>query len=186
MRWLAQRYVKLRGWEFVGSAPPFAKFVAVGAPHTSNWDFVFFLAVVSRLGIPGRAVGKIALVRWPFGTLMRRLGIIPLDRDSGQGLVGQMVDEFAATDEIALVVAPEGTRRRANYWRSGFYHIAIAANVPIVLTFIDFKTKQTGIGPTIQPTGDVRRDMEKIREFYSGITGRHPENQGPILLREEL
>lgn len=186
MRWLAQRFIKLRGWEFAGSAPPFARFVAVGAPHTSNWDFIFFLAVVSRLGIPGRAVGKGSLVRWPFGSLMRRLGIIPIDRDSGQGLVGQMVTEFAANDAMALVVAPEGTRKRAEYWRSGFYHIAVAAKVPIVLTYIDFENKRTGVGPTIHPTGDISADMSEIREFYSGIKGRHPENQGPILLREEV
>lgn len=186
MRWLAQRLMKLRGWEFTGVAPPFPKFVAIGAPHTSNWDFIVFLAAVSHLGIRGRVIGKSSLVRWPFGALMRRLGIIPLDRDSGQGLVEQMATEFAASDGLALVVAPEGTRKRAEYWRSGFYRIAVAAEVPIVLSYIDFDNKRAGFGPTIHLTGDISADMDAIRVFYSPIKGRHPENQGPILLQEEL
>ena len=140
MRRLAEKYLKLRGWQFTGQKPPFGKFIGIGAPHTSNWDFIIFLAVVSRFRLPARVIGKKSLMRWPFGGLMRRLGVIPIDRDSGQGLVEQMVSEFRRAEAIALVVAPEGTRGPAEYWRSGFYRIAVAAEVPIVLTYIDFPT----------------------------------------------
>lgn len=177
--------MRLRGWRFAGEKPAMSKFVAIGAPHTSNWDFMLFLSVVSHFRMPGRAIGKNSLVRWPFGSLMRRLGIIPLDRDSGQGMVEQMVDEFAAADEMALVIAPEGTRRRAEYWRSGFYRIALEAQLPIVMTYIDFDGKVAGIGPTLHPTGDIDSDMEIIRQFYGPIRGLRPENQGPIRLRPE-
>ncbi len=186
MRWLAERYVRLRGWRLTGEQPSVAKFVAVGAPHTSNWDFIFFLAVVSHFNIPARVIGKSSLVRWPFGPLMRRLGIIPVDRDSGQGLVEQMVQEFNRSEHMALVVAPEGTRSAAPHWRSGFYRIAVAAGVPIVMSFIDAENRVAGLGPTLHPTGDISTDMDQIRSFYSGVKGRHPERQGPVVLQEEL
>nr|MDJ0954981.1 acyltransferase [Acidimicrobiia bacterium] len=111
------------------------------------------------------------------------LGIIPVERDSGQGLVEQMVEEFAAADSMALTIAPEGTRRAAEYWRSGFYHIAVAARVPIVLAYIDAENKVAGIGPTVHPTGDIDADMEIIRRFFAPIRGMRPENQGPVRLR---
>jgi 1-acyl-sn-glycerol-3-phosphate acyltransferase len=185
MRWLAEKFMQMRGWQFAGHEPPFDKFVAIGAPHTSSWDFIIFLAVVSRFRIPARAIGKSSLVQWPFGGLMRRLGIIPVERDSGQGLVEQMVIEFARAESMALVVAPEGTRGPAEYWRSGFYRIAVEANVPIVMTYIDFPNKRAGLGPTLHPSGDIAADMDKIRAFYTGIHGKHPENEAPIRLREE-
>lgn len=175
----------MRGWRFTGETPPHAKFVAIGAPHTSNWDFIVFLAVVSHFKLPGRAIGKSSLVRWPFGPLMRRLGIIPVDRDSGQGLVQVMVTEFSQADRLALIVAPEGTRSAAAYWRSGFYRIAVAAKVPIVMAYIDHPNKCAGLGPTLYPSGDVVADMDEIRAFYSSFEGSRAENIGPIRLREE-
>ncbi len=183
MRWLAEKLMRLRGWRFAGERPSFDKFVAIGAPHTSNWDFMLFLSVVSHFRIRARAIGKHSLVRWPFGGLMRRLGIIPVERDSGQGLVEQMVDEFAAAESMALTIAPEGTRRAAEYWRSGFYHIAVAARVPIVCAYIDAENKVAGIGPTVHPTGDIEADMEIISSFFTPIRGMRPENQGPVRLR---
>ena len=182
MRWLAEKYLLWRGWEFVGEEPPFPKFLAVAAPHTSNYDFVVFLAVARHFRIPARVIGKSSLVRWPFGRLMRRLGVIPVDRDTGQGLVGQMVEEYAAADRMALVIAPEGTRRTVPHWRTGFHRIAAAAGVPIVMTFLDYRNKRAGVGPIIEPTTDIDSDMEKIRAFYEGMEGRRPENQGPIRL----
>jgi 1-acyl-sn-glycerol-3-phosphate acyltransferase len=186
VRWLAEKLIRLRGWHFTGEEPPFPKFVAVGAPHTSNWDFMIFLAVVSHFKIPARVIGKSSLVRWPFGNLMRRLGIIPIDRDSAHGLVEQMVDEFEQSERMAVVIAPEGTRGAAKHWRSGFYRIAVAANVPIVMSFIDAENRIAGLGPTLHPSGEITSDMDQLRAFYSGIKGRHPERQGPIVLREEL
>ena len=185
MRWLANKFMSLLGWHFVGERPPHDKFVAIGAPHTTNWDFLLFLAVMSHFGIRAKAIGKHTLFRWPFGGLMRRLGLIPVRRGTGEGLVQQMVDEFAAADELALVIAPEGTRKRTEFWKSGFYRIASAAEVPIVLALIDFPNKTAGIGSILYPSGDLVADMDRIREFYGPFQGRHPENQGPIRLRDE-
>lgn len=186
MRWLAEKYIRWRGWQIAGDKPRYKKFVAIGAPHTSNWDFIVFLGVVSHFKIPARVIGKSSLVRWPFGGLMRKLGIVPVDRDSGQGLVDQMVEAFDRAEEMALVIAPEGTRGAAEHWHSGFHRIAVAAAVPVVMAFIDAENRVTGVGPTLHPTEDVRADMDQIRDFYSGIKGRHPDRQGPIVLREEL
>ena len=185
MRWLAERFLKLRGWQFAGDVPAHDRFVAIGVPHTSNWDFIVFLAVVSHFNLPARVIGKSSLVRWPFGRLMRRLGIIPVDRDGGQGLVEQMVTEFSRSDPMVLVVAPEGTRRRAQNWKSGFYRIATAAEVPIVLAYIDWPNKRAGLGPTLEVTGDAIADMDEIRRFYADIHGKHPERESPIRLSEE-
>ena len=184
MRWLAEKYLRWRGWELVGVEPPYGKFLAVAAPHTSNWDFVGFLGVARHFRIPARVIGKHSLVRGPFGPLMRRLGIIPVERDTGQGLVQQMVGEYAAADRMALVIAPEGTRRAAPFWRSGFHRIATAAGVPIVLTFLDYEHKRGGIGPIIEPTGQMEDDMATIAAFYEGMKGKNPENQGPIRLEQ--
>lgn len=185
VRWIAEKLMRIVGWRFAGERPECAKFVAIGAPHTSNWDFMVFLSVVSRFRIPARAIGKQSLVRWPFGGLMRRLGIIPLRRDSGQGMVEQMIEEFESAESMGLAIAPEATREATSYWRSGFYHIAMAAGVPIVLAYIDAENKVAGIGPTIHPTGDIEADMAKVREFYAPIKGFRPENQGPIKLRPD-
>ena len=185
VRWLAEKLMRMRGWQYAGARPECPKFVVVGAPHTSNWDFMLFLAVMSHFRIPARAIGKHSLVRWPFGKLMRRLGIIPIERDSGQGLVEQMVDEFNAADAMALVVAPEGTRKPAEYWRSGFYRIAVASQVPIVLAYIDGEKKLAGIGPSLYPTGDIDADFATIRAFFAPFRGLVPENQGPIRLRSD-
>lgn len=177
--------MRMRGWVFTGEAPTAPKFVAIAAPHTTNWDFVIFLAVASTFRIPARAIGKGSLVRWPFGRLMRRLGIIPVERDTGQGLVEQMVGEFARSERMALVIAPEGTRGRAEYWRSGFYRIAMAADVPVLMTYIDFPSKRAGLGPLIRLSGDVAADMDQIRSFYSGYRGKQRGNESRIRLREE-
>lgn len=182
MRWLAEKFLRWRGWELVGDQPPFEKFLAIAAPHTSNWDFVVFLGVARHFRIPARVIGKHSLVKGPFGPLMRRLGVIPVRRDTGQGLVQQMVDEYAAAERMALVVAPEGTRRAAAHWRSGFHRIASAAGVPIVMTFLDYRHKRTGIGPIIERTASIDDDMVTISTFYEGLEGKHPENQGPIRL----
>lgn len=185
MRWLADRFLRWRGWVWVGERPPFPKFVAIAAPHTTNWDFLVFLAVARHFRIPARVIGKHSLVRWPFGPLMRRLGVIPVRRDSGEGLVEQMTAEYAARERMALVIAPEGTRARTPFWRSGFYHIALAADLPVVMTFLDYEHKRAGVGGVVHLTGDVGADMATIRAFYSGIKGKRPENQGPIVIREE-
>lgn len=182
---LAAWWYRLRGWRFVGTRPALAKYVVVGAPHTANVDFLSFLAVVGHFGIPARYVGKHTLFQWPFGGLMRRLGGIPVRRDSGQGLVDQVVSAFDSSTEMALVIAPEGSRERADRWRSGFHHIARTAGVPIVCGFVDYGTRTLGLGPTVPPTEDVVADMDQIRAFYNGKVGRRPGAETEPWLREE-
>ena len=185
MRWLAQLFFRLRGWEYTGTKPEARKFVAIGAPHTSNWDFVILLAVASHFGFKPKTIGKEALVRGPFGGMMTRLGIIPVRRDSGQGMVEQMAQAFADSSDLALVLAPEGTRRAEPYWRSGFYQIALAAGVPIVPARVDAARKQAGLGAAFVPTGDVSADMDRLREFYAGAIGFVPGGESTVRLREE-
>jgi 1-acyl-sn-glycerol-3-phosphate acyltransferase len=185
LRRLVLWFVRLLGWRMEGELPAVPKYVAIGVPHTSNLDFVFFLAVTTFFHMPAKVIGKHTLVRWPFGGLMRRWGVIPVRRDAPGGVVGEAAAALRAADEAVLVIAPEGTRSAAPYWKSGFYRIALEAEVPILLAFVDYRRKRTGVGPLLHPTGDVRADMDVVRAFYDGITGRHPEGQGPIRLREE-
>ena len=185
MRWLAYRYIKAWGWEIEGQLPDIRKFVIIGAPHTSNWDFVMFLAVIHFLGIRPKVLGKHTLVRWPFGRLMRRWGVIPVRRDVAENTVERVNEELAAGDEMMLVIAPEGTRSKAESWRSGFYKITFGADVPLLMAAIDGPSKRIKISDPIELTGDVGADMDVIRAFFGGWEGVKPGKGTPMRLREE-
>ena len=165
--------------------PPDGAGLLIGAPHTSNWDFVLMLGITHDLGIPTRWLGKHQLFRGPFGPLMRALGGIPVDRRSPHGLVAEVVGRLRSGERFYLVVTPEGTRGRSEYWKSGFYRIAREAGVPVTLGFVDSATRTTGLGPTLELTGDVRADMELVRSFYADKVGVHPELTTEPRLREE-
>ncbi len=182
---MAKLWLRVFGYrlECQGTPPP--KYVLIAAPHTSNWDFPFALAISGALGLGVHWMGKHTLFHPPWGFIMRRLGGVAIDRRAPQGLVQQMVARFAAQDRFALVVPPEGTRARRGHWKSGFYHIARAADVPVALAFIDFAKKTCGIGGWLHPTGDVRADMAVVRGFYRNIRGKHPERESEIRLLEE-
>ena len=164
-----------KGWTLEGRRPDCDKFIILGAPHTSNWDFVYFLGLVDALGIRAHFMGKRSLFRWPLGGFMRDMGGVAIDRSSRNNMVQAMIDEFAARDEFMLTIAPEGTRGAVRQWRTGFYHIALGAGVPLVCGLMDYGTKTGGLGPEIWPTGDYRADMEKVAAFYRSVTPRHPE-----------
>lgn len=165
-----------RGWSFVGETPKSPKCVILGAPHTSNWDFVFFLGAVTQLGVKPSFVGKLSLFRWPLTRFMYDMGGIPIDRRAkGQNYVDQVAAAFTKADELALVIAPEGTRGPITSWRSGFYHIALHAGVPIVPAWVDHATMKGGIGPEIMPTGDYETDLKKIAHFYHQFMPDHPK-----------
>ena len=138
----------------------------VGAPHTSNWDFAVFLGAVDELGIQPSYLGKHSLFRWPLKRFMLDMGGIPVDRSKSANYVEQVVAEFARREELALVIAPEGTRHSDGRWKSGFYHIAMGAGVPIVPAWIDRKRRLGALGPAIWPSGDYRADLERIADFY--------------------
>jgi 1-acyl-sn-glycerol-3-phosphate acyltransferase len=185
-RWLARLYLRLFGWKLLGSPPDLKKYIVLAAPHTSNWDAVNMLAMATMYRIRLHWVGKHTLFKWPLGPLMRWIGGVPVDRSNRRKSVKQLAAEFASREELRLAIAPEGTRSRSTYWKSGFYFIACEAQVPIVLGLLDYKKKVGGLYEVIHPTGDMQADMEKIRQFYSGAQGKYADNFGPILLREEL
>jgi 1-acyl-sn-glycerol-3-phosphate acyltransferase len=166
----------------VGEVPQ-PKCVLIAAPHTSNWDFPLALLAFWSLRIDGRWVGKHTIFRRPFGGLMRRLGGIPLDRVNTKDFVGEVVGWFERAPQLTLVITPEGTRRRLDYWRSGFYWIAHGAGVPIALGFVDYRHRVAGVGGSFLPTGDIDADLLRIQEFYRDKTGRHPDKLSPIALK---
>jgi 1-acyl-sn-glycerol-3-phosphate acyltransferase len=173
------------GWRLVLEVPPLDKAVVVFYPHTSNWDFVIGLLARYALNVPVTWAGKDNLFRGPFAALWRRLGGIPVNRREHTGFVGQMVDAFASADRMLLAIAPEGTRRRTDYWKSGFYRVALGARVPLVLAFIDFGRREVGVGAAIVPTGDAALDFARLAAFYSGKKGRHPGQAAPIALKPD-
>lgn len=157
----------------------------IAAPHTSNWDLPHMLACAWVLGIRPSWMGKRELFRFPFGGLMRWLGGVPVDRSRRTSLVQQVAARFAAVDALYLVVPPSGTRSRAPRWKSGFYHIARSASVPVVCAYLDYGRGVAGIGPVLVPSGDIPADMDRIRAFYTPIRGRYPELTTPMRLPEE-
>ena len=149
-----------------GQPPPDKKFIIVGAPHTSNWDFAVFLGATDALGIKPSYLGKHSLFRWPLKRFMLDMGGIAVDRSKRANYVDQVVAEFAKRKELALVIAPEGTRDSDGRWKSGFYHIAVGAGVPIVPAWLDRDRRRAEIGPAIWPSGDYKADLGKIADFY--------------------
>jgi len=142
--------------------PKLPKFILVGAPHTTNWDFIYFAGAVQEVGIKPRFIGKHTLFKWPMTRFMLDIGGMPIDRSAPRGYVNSVVDQIEQADEIALVIAPEGSRTTDGRWRSGFYHIAHGAGVPIVPAFVDHKTGRAGFGEAIMPSGDFLADLGKI------------------------
>lgn len=163
LRWL----YGLKGFKLEGGPPDAPKFIIAGAPHTSNWDFIFFAGAVQEMGIKPSFVGKHTLFKWPMTRFMLDMGGMPVDRSSPRGYVNAVVDRVNAADEIALVVAPEGSRTSDGHWRSGFYHIACGAGVPIVPAWVDYTSKRGGLGEPIIPSGDFHADLAKIAAFLS-------------------
>lgn len=179
-----QAFLDAAGWTVVGGAPDVKKAVIVAAPHTSNWDLAYALSITWRLGLPIRWMGKHTLFRPPFGAIMRKLGGIPVDRRGRNNAVDAAIKLLEDADELMLLIPPEGTRGVAKRWKTGFYHTAVGAKVPIVLGFLDYEGKRGGLGEVFWPTGDIDADMERIRAFYAGMKGKYPHLQGDIKVRE--
>jgi 1-acyl-sn-glycerol-3-phosphate acyltransferase len=167
-------WFKRQGWTVEGTAPFPRKFVVIAAPHTSNWDFLYFLGAADGLNVDLSFMGKKSLFRWPFARAMKDMGGVPVDRSSSQNYVQQMIEEFGKRAEFMLTIAPEGTRNRVEQWKTGFYHIAVGAKVPLVCGMMDYKRKVVGLGPTIWPTGDYDNDMVEVLRYYSVVTPKHP------------
>ncbi len=184
-RLLARVYWACSRWTLRTEPAPAKPTVLLGVPHTSNWDFVLMLGIAWRLGIPVRWLGKASLFRGLAGPAMRAIGGIPVDRADPSRVVADVVGRIRDSEVFGLVVTPEGTRGAGQYWKSGFYRIAREAGLPVTLGYVDRTTMTTGLGPTIELTGDVRADMDVIRAFYADKSGLRPELRTEPRLREE-
>ncbi len=180
---LGLSFLKMVGWEAVGNVPDIPKFVMLLAPHTSNWDLFIILAILYALGVKFCWFGNIGFFRWPVGGFFKWLGGIPINRGLRQNMVQQTVEIINSHEQIIVGITPEGTRSNTKYWKTGFYYIACQARIPIVFAFLDYDRKVGGLGPTMNPTGDIEEDMKIIRQFYSGITAKHPHNFDNIVLK---
>ena len=182
---IGRSFLRLVRWKLIGGLPSTHKFVFIAAPHTSNWDLVLMIAAARTMKAKVHWLGKHALFRPPLGWVIRAIGGVPVDRRKPQGLVAQAVELFERSDVLRLAVPVEGTRGRRDHWRSGFYHIARGAGVPVCTGFLDYSTRRCGLGDMIHLTGDMAADMDRIRAFYAPIKGKFPALQGPVRLREE-
>lgn len=177
-------FLMVTGWKAAGSVPDIPKFVLVLAPHTSNWDLLFILAVLYGLRLKINWFGKKELFSWPVGGIFRWIGGIPIDRSSRKNVVRQTVQTMRERQQIVIGIAPEGTRSQSSQWHTGFYHIASLAQVPLVLGYLDYARKVGGLGPMMHTTGNIEADMKMIREFYGGITAKYPHEVGEIIAKQ--
>ncbi len=184
-RWFARALLSALGWKIEGAKPLHHKYVLIAAPHTSNWDFPLMILFAWAFDIRINWMGKHSLFKPPCGWIMRALGGVPIQRRSSNNVVDSMVETFAESDELVLVVPTEGTRIRTEFWKSGFYHIARGADVPIVPSYLDYGQKRGGFGPALPMSGDISRDMALLRGFYAPMKGLYPDQFGPVRLPEE-
>ena len=159
------------------------KFVAIMAPHTSNWDLIFIMGVIFALGLKFNWFGKKEAFRWPLGGLFKRLGGIPIERSAHKNMVQQTVESIRSREQVIVGITPEGTRSNAKYWKTGFYNIAHQASAPVVLAFLDYDRKVGGLGPMMQTTGDIEEDLKVIRNYYKDVTAKYPELVGEIAIK---
>ena len=175
-QWVGNTALSLAGWKVSGNFPDIPKLVIIVAPHTSNWDFIIGFATYLALDLYANWFGKHTIFIWPFGVVLRRFGGIPIRRQSRE--VGQVVDVYAdafqSRDRLLLAIAPEGTRKKVVEWKSGFYRIAVRAEVPIVPVGLDYRLSRVIIGEPFFPTGDWERDVGIIKSLYEGVTPKHP------------
>jgi 1-acyl-sn-glycerol-3-phosphate acyltransferase len=172
-RWLGRSVLRLGGWRVVGTLPDVPKVVIIAAPHSSNWDGIWGFAAKLALGFDVRILGKAELFWWPLGNLLRALGVMPVDRASPHGTVQQVVDLVVDSDRIWFALAPEGTRKRVERWKTGFWKIAHGAQVPILLAYFHYPDKVIGMGPLFETTGDMEADLKAVRDWYRPWVGRN-------------
>lgn len=182
---LALAGMSLLGWRFLGEKPQDKKFILIGAPHTTNWDFLLTLCLIAKFDLPLRYFVKDTIFKGPFKSLLKSLGAIPIDRSRRVNMVDQTIQAFAENEEIVIGILPEGTRKRTEYWKSGFYHIAMGAGVPLILAKVDGKAKTVTLGLRLEASGDIQADMAIIADYYHGVQAIYPECFGPVRLKPE-
>ena len=174
LRGFSRAFLRLTGWRVEGALPQSCpRCVLIAAPHTSNWDLPYTLMVAFVLRLNVYWMGKASIFRWPFGGLMRWLGGIAVRREQSNNLVAASAQALReAQGPVQLIVPPEGTRSKTRYWKTGFYYIALTAEVPIVMAYMDYAQKRSGLGPVFSPTGDIDADMQAIKTFYAPFKGK--------------
>lgn len=173
VHWISGAFLKLGGWTIEGDWPAFEKVVLVAAPHTSNWDGINMLAAAGYYRVRLRWMGKQSLTRGPFGWFIKALGCVPIDRSKSNDIVSAMAEAFAREERMVLAIPPEGTRNAVREWKSGFYHIAVAANVPLVLSVLDYGTRKVKLAAVVFPSGDYESDLSLIQAHYADAQGKH-------------
>lgn len=172
--------LKLLGWKLDERAPDISRYVMIAYPHTSNWDFVLGMLAKWGMGLPVNWVAKHSMFWGPFRPMFIAMGGVPLNREKTTGFIQKNVELFAQRENFILGLMPEGTRSKTDHWKTGFYHIAHGANVPIALAYLDYKNKVIGIGDVMKATGDICTDFEIIKDFYKNKTGYRPECQSDM------
>jgi 1-acyl-sn-glycerol-3-phosphate acyltransferase len=168
---------KRQSWKIEGGiSPDIKKCVLIAAPHTSNWDFVYGLAALKKFKLDVKYLAKKELFRFPLKNMFIAFGGLPIDRSKSNNMVDAMIKMINSKDEIIVMIPPEGTRKRVDKWRTGFYHVAYGANVPIVFGYLDYKRKIAGIGPAFYPTGNIQADFKAIAAFYENVSAKFPQN----------
>lgn len=177
---IARLLLRLGGWTVVGGPPEVPKAVLIAVPHTSNWDGYWGIVYKVAVRLEVHWFAKQSLFWFPLGALLRFFGGIPLDRKRAGSAVDVAVDLFRQSDSLYFALAPEGTRSKTLHWKTGFHRIAVGADVPVVLGFLDYGRRRIGLGQTLDLSGDVQQDLEALRAFYADIDGRWPDKTGPI------
>ncbi|MDE2956591.1 MAG: lysophospholipid acyltransferase family protein [Bacteroidota bacterium] len=177
VRAFCRRLLAAAGWGIEGSLPNRSKFVIIAAPHTSNWDFCVAMLVIGALELRVTWLAKHTIFRWPLGLLMRRLGGLPVERTRHHGVVDHAVTLYRRREQLILAITPEGTRGHVTRWKTGFYHIATGAGVPVVPAYLDYRRKRVGFGPMVWPNPDMDTAIRSLQAFYAPYArrARHPE-----------
>ena len=179
MRLLSWLVLKLGGWKVVNVAPDTGSYLIIAAPHTSNWDFPLGIAIAFHLRLKVYFIAKHTLFNGFAGPIMRWLGGVPLNRGASKNFVGASVEIYANSENLILAIAPEGTRSSVGRWKTGFYHMAKGANVPLALAYFDFSKRVGGIGKMLNTTKNIAADMQAIADFYEPVMGKYPNNFNP-------
>ena len=175
-RGLSRLVIRLIGWRLVGETPTEKKYLIIGAPHTSNWDFVLYVMFAFIRRFDFHWMGKSSLFFFPFKRLMIWLGGIPIDRSKANNVIDQMVAYYRSVDQLVVIITPEGTRSKVRQWKTGFYHIARQAELPVYLGYIDCATKTMGFGKRFEVSSDIDADIKAIQAFYADKQGINPDN----------
>lgn len=196
MRWLSRLLIEiirlpyltiwhLTGWRMDPLLPDIDKYIIIAVPHTTNMDFFHMLAMALTVRRRPNVTFKHTWFWFPMNIFLRAIGGIPINRDKAMNVVDELSESIKSADRMVLVFTPEGTRSKRNYWKTGFYYTAVKTNLPIVCGFIDYKAKRCGYGMTLYPTGDIRTDFEKIRQYYliHGQNGKYPERISELQIK---